>query len=189
MSVDLGILGLVLTFLAPGFLQFLSRIFIFVDPKDIRPSLDLKSDRSLSKMVSKVFQEMDDDVTRSTLSLEEKGADLKKYLGQKRHSVAQELCEDIWKESSKLQKIKNCFSSWSQWAGHGRFIATLSTFLDFVLFGLLTVFVFTNSLPLIVREYYVWIAFVIIIVPATYVFICWLVASYLKQRYEQLSDE
>lgn len=193
MPIDLGILGLILTFLAPGLFQFESIIFGYVDPKDFGPALDVKAEKALSRMVSMVFQEMDDDVTRSTLSSEKRDAAadtaFRESLVQKRHYVAQELSEIIWKETTNHLKIRGCFNSWSRWAGHGRFTATVCTYFYFVLFALLSVMFFTNSLPMFIRNYYYWIAFAVLVIPLTYIFICWLVASHWKKNFDRLSDK
>jgi hypothetical protein len=185
MAFDLGILGIILTFLVPGLFQFESAIFNAVNPEDVGRELDDKAEQMLPQLVTRVFRAMDDDVARSTLSLEAQSVALRESLVKQRNYVAQQLGEAILSETTDHLKIMSCFDTWRRWAVHGRFIATVCTFVYLTLFGLLTIMVFTNSLPATIHNYYVWVAFSIVIIPFIYVFICWLVAHYFKESFRR----
>ena len=189
MSIDLGILGIVLTIISPGLFQFESLIFSNIDPKDVRQLLELRVEKTLDKLASRVFQEMDDDVVRSAFSLKAKDTLTKESLVQKRHSVSRDVAEKFWAEISALKRINYNLDSWSRWFSHGRFVASVCSFVYFLLFLLLAVLDFTNLLPAIIRDFYYWIAFFVLIVPLMYVFVCWLMASYWKRNYEHLSEK
>lgn len=183
MPLDLATLGPVLTFVAPGIFAFESTIFNSIDPKDAGPLLDLHREKVMQRLQSRIFWEMDDDVTRSVFSRSQ-DATPQEVLIERRKYAASVLTHDFWVAAEDHALARSSFVAWRAWARHGRLVAYIATFCELVLFAALSVWALTGTVPLNIPVSYYWTGFLVIAVPFTYVFVCWLIAQDLKRKCE-----
>jgi hypothetical protein len=189
MPIDLGVLGIFLTFLSPGLFTFLRGIFSEVEPKDAYATLVFQADNLKILLESMVFQHIEDDIQRLILTYENGKKQQEEYLTSKRKYVASDITKRIWNQTIKFQEIKNIYVSWNQIYCHGRLIANVCIMMYFILFAILTILAFSNVIPQNIGNKYYWLVFAIIFIPCAYIFLCWMVAYFKKNKFESLSKE
>jgi hypothetical protein len=130
---------------------------------------------------------MQDDVERLQYLPEPVGLG-EEYHAHRRGETAKEIALKIWEGAKKQRDLENAFNSWSHCEEGGRLICGIGTFLNLVVLVCLLVIVIFRPTQIVINNYYVWIALLIIAFPILCALVCYLVAFVYKRKFINMRD-
>lgn len=187
MAIPVEVLAIIIPAVGGASLHVAVRFF--GEAEKFLPRLDLIAQERKDRIGLAVLREMEDDVERSLGSFTPEEAMGVDFVAQRRRREANTLAEAAWELFNKHSRATHLHHALARWEQRGQFVCAIGTLMNLVLIPSLIVLIAIRPLPLLVDAAYIWIAFVVLVVPTVAAAVCYLVGYGVRRRLKSLIDD